>query len=38
MNLVIEKVDSFRKTPKINVILGGKKNESVWFEALGFDF
>lgn len=38
MNLLIEKVESFRKAPKINVILGGKKDESVWFEALGFDF
>lgn len=38
MSMVIKKIGSFQKAPKINVILAGKKTEEVLFEALGFEF
>lgn len=38
MSMVIKKIGSFQKAPKINVILASKKTENVLFEALGFEF
>lgn len=38
MSIVIKKIENFKKSPKIAVILAGEKTEDVLFEALGFDF
>lgn len=38
ISIVIKKIENFKKSPKIAVILAGEKTEDVLFETLGFDF